>query len=29
MRLVEVNAAAVENGDVTFTVTPKVGNGEW
>ena len=26
---VEVNAAAQENGNVKFTVTPKVGNGEW
>jgi hypothetical protein len=26
---VEVNAAAPENGNVKFTVTPKVGNGEW
>jgi hypothetical protein len=26
---VEVNAAAPENGNVRFTVTSKVGNGEW
>ena len=25
---VEVNAAAPENGNVKFTVTPKMGNGE-
>ena len=28
IRLVEVNAAAPENGNVKFTVAPKAGNGE-
>ena len=26
---VEVNAAVAENGNVKFTVTPKLGSGEW